>query len=156
MGNQAGMPATKELFTVSWFVPTQGNENIYNPIESANVGELEGVMNASIPWGGQFGTNHQWLSNNDGAANANRGTFLATGPGPQAPESTLYGAGGSGIYMWLDGSASLYAKYNFGFYNDNSSTTWSALQVTQITPEPASLLGLGFMSLMALRRRRTR
>lgn len=155
MGNQAGMPtAQKELFSVEWYVPTSGTINTYNPIESANVGESEGVMNAVIPWDGQFGTNHQWLSNNDGVANANRGSFLQAGPGPQAPESDDYYAGGNGLYMWLDGNASLYAKWNFGWYTSTTGTTYSVLRITQVTPEPTSLLLLLLGA--PLVRRRTR
>lgn len=132
MGNQAGMPSTKELFTIEFFVPTTGPLN-WQPIETANVGEQEGQMNAVIPWGGQFGTNHQWLGSDGGT----RGTWKSTGPGPQAPVSADYNAAGSGIYVWLDKDASLYAKWNYGWDIDRA---WSALRVTQITPEPASAL----------------
>ncbi|MBI4579958.1 MAG: hypothetical protein HY718_09670, partial [Planctomycetes bacterium] len=80
MGAQAGMPSTKELFTVEWWVPTQGSLD-WQPIETANVGESEGAMNAVIPWAGQFGTNHQWLGSDGGPT----GNWKGTGPGPQAP-----------------------------------------------------------------------
>ncbi len=144
MGNQPGMPATKELFTVEFFVPLQGPLN-WQPIETANVGEAEGAMNAVIPWAGQWGTNHMWL----GSENGTRGTWKSTGPGPQAPVDATYTAAGNGIYVWLDKDASLYAKWNFGWDIDRA---WSALRVTQITPEPASALLL-LLGAPLLRRR---
>jgi len=132
MGNQANMPSTKELFSIEFFVPMQGPLN-WQPIETANVGESEGVMNAVIPWAGAWGTNHQWL----GSENGTPGAWKSTGPGPQAPESTDYNAGANGVTVWLDKDASLYAKWNYGWDIDRA---WNAIRVTQVTPEPASLM----------------
>ena len=148
MNAQPGMPSTKELFTIEWYVPTQGALE-WQPIETANVGESEGVINAVIPWAGQFGTNHQWLGSDDGGAN--RGLFKGTGPGPQAPASDDFNAPGNGIYVWLDKDAQLYAKWNYPW---DIKRAWSAVRVTQITPEPTSaLVMLVGGALVALRRR---
>lgn len=144
MGNQAGMPSTMELFTVEFFVPTTGPLN-WQPIETANVGENEGQMNAVIPWAGQWGTNHQYV----GSENGTPGTWKTTGPGPQAPVDATYTAAGNGITMWMNKDASLYAKWNFGWDIDRA---WSAIRVTQVTPEPASAL-LVLLGLPLLRRK---
>jgi len=144
MGAQAGMPASMELFTIEFFVPTTGPLN-WQPIETANVGEQEGQMNAMIPWAGQFGTNHQWV----GSENGTPGTWKSTGPGPQAPVSADYNAAGNGIYVWLNKDAQLYAKWNYPWDIDRA---WSALRVTQVTPEPASAMLL-LLGLPLLRRK---
>lgn len=144
MGSQAGMPSTMELFSVEFFVPTSGPLN-WQPIETANVGESEGAMNAMIPWAGQFGTNHQWLGSDGGT----RGSWKTTGPGPQAPADASYTAAGNGTTMWMNKDASLYAKWNYGWDIDRA---WSAIRVTQITPEPASALLL-LLGLPLLRRK---
>ncbi|MBI4578209.1 MAG: hypothetical protein HY718_00810, partial [Planctomycetes bacterium] len=77
------------------------------------------------------------------------GNWKGTGPGPQAPASADFNAPGNGIYVWLDKDASLYAKWNFPW---DIHRAWSAVRVTQITPEPASALLL-LLGLPLLRRK---
>jgi len=147
MGN--AVPGTTELYTIEWFRPTTGNAG-WQPIES----QIKGVdgetypMEPLIPWVGAFGTNHQYV----GAENGTPGSWTATGPGPHTPDSADYNAGANGIYMWLGGHGSaswLYAKWDYGWAIDH---TWSALRLTQITPEPTSLLLL-LLGAPLLRRR---
>lgn len=151
MGNP--VPSTTELYTIEAFTPTSWPGKMdWQPIES----QIKGVdgeaypMESLIPWAGMWGTNHQYVGSNAGAA----GTWVSAGPGPHSPESADYNAGASGIYMWLGGHGSpswLYAKWDFGWPIER---TWSALRVTQITPEPASALLLMLAAPMLLGRKR--
>lgn len=135
-GNQP--PATTELYTIENYIPSAGAGD-WQPIES----QIKGVdgetypIEPLIPWAGAFGTNHQYIGSDNGGA---AGTWKATGAGPQAPDSDDYNAGPGGIYMWLGGHTGaswLYAKWDFPW---SISRSWSAIRVTQITPEPTSLL----------------
>jgi len=144
------VPATTELYSIEWFRPTAGNAG-WQPIES----QIKGVdgetypMESLIPWAGMWGTNHEYI----GAENGTPGTWVAAGPGPHTPESADYNAGANGIYMWLGGWQSpswLYAKWDFGWPIDH---TWSALRLTQITPEPISMLLFGLGGVALLRRK---
>lgn len=143
------VPGTTELYTLEWWRPLSGAAN-WQPIES----QIKGVngetfpMETLIPWDGAFGTNHEYI----GAENGTAGSWVATGPGPHTPESAAQNAGANGIYMWLGGHTSaswLYAKWDYGWAIDH---TWSALRLTQVTPEPASALLL-LLGLPLLRRR---
>lgn len=147
LGNS--VPSTTEAYTIEWFRPTTGAAG-WQPIES----QIKGVdgetypMESMIPWDGAFGTNHQYV----GAENGTAGSWVATGPGPHTPDSLAQDAGANGIYMWLGGHTSaswLYAKWDYGWAIDHA---WSALRVTQITPEPTSLLLL-LLGAPLLRRR---
>lgn len=144
------VPSTTELYRIDWFRPTTGAAD-WQPIES----QIRGVdgeqypNDTLIPWVGAYGTNHQYV----GAEGGTAGTWKATGPGPHTPESADYNAGPNGIYMWLGGwnSASwLYAKWDYSWAINHA---WSALRVTQVTPEPISMLLFGFGGLALLRRK---
>lgn len=150
LGNQP--PATTELYTIENYIPSAGGGD-WQPIES----QIRGVdgeiypIDPLIPWDGAFGTNHQFIGSDNGGT---AGTWKATGPGPQAPESDAQNAGPSGIYMWLGGHTGpswLYAKWDFGWAIDRS---WSAIRVTQITPEPAGAMLLLLGAPLLLRRKR--
>ncbi len=140
------MPTSTELYTMEFFRPTTGASN-WQPIESifnGSAGESY-PMEAGIPWAGAFGTNHQYI----GAENGTAGSWKATGPGPHTPDSDLFGAGANGIYMWLKKGSWLYAKWDYGWAIDH---TWSAVRLTQVTPEPVSAL-LMLLGLPLLRRK---
>jgi hypothetical protein len=148
MGNP--VPSTTEQYTIEWFAPTTGAQD-WQPIES----QIKGVdgetfpMEPLIPWAGAYGTNHQYIGTNG----APGGTWATTGPGPHTPESADYNAGPNGIYMWLGGwqSASwLYAKWDYPWSIDHA---WSAIKLTQVTPEPISMLLFGLGGLAMLRRK---
>jgi hypothetical protein len=144
--NGTTMPTTTELYTIEFFVPTSGATN-WQPIES----QLNGVdgetypMESGIPWAGMWGTNHQYIGAEAGTA----GTWKATGSGPHTPESADYNAGANGTYMWLKNGSWLYAKWDYGWAIDH---TWSAIRLTQVTPEPVSAMLL-LLGLPLLRRK---
>jgi hypothetical protein len=144
-------PATTELYTIEFYDPTAGGDQ-WQPIES----QFNGVdgetypIEPNIPWVGAFGTNHEWIGSQGSLATG--GTWVATGPGPHTPESADYSAGPNGIYMWLEGGSWLYAKWDFGTDTDRA---WSAIRLTQVTPEPASALLLALGGAALLRRRRS-
>lgn len=148
LGNQPS--ATTELYTIEFFGATAGGTN-WQPIES----QIRGVdgevypMDSLIPWDGAWGTNHQYI----GSDGVNDGAWHATGTGPHTPESDAQNAGANGIYMWLGGHTGaswLYAKWDYGWAINRS---WSAIRVTQITPEPGSAL-LVLLAVPALLRRK--
>jgi hypothetical protein len=136
MNSQPGMPSTMELFSVDFFVPTSGGLD-WQLLETANVGEQEQTYNTVIPWTGLHNINHQELQTGDDGSH--RGQWKAAGPGPQAPASPDYNAGAQGTYVWLDKDAALYAQWDFAS-SWPVARAWSAIRVTQITPEPASVI----------------
>ncbi len=144
-----GVPGTTELYRIEFFVPTQGRGD-WQPIES----QFNGVdgeawpFEPNIPWVGAFGNNHQYIGSDFPSGTG--GTWRSTGPGPHTPEGEAYNAGPNGTYMWLTHGSWLYAKWDFTW---NIGRSWSALRVTQITPEPASLTWLALGALTLLRRR---
>jgi hypothetical protein len=127
VGTGNPVPTTTELYSIEWYEPTQGGID-WQPIESQFHGAAGETwpVDASIPWAGAYGANHQYI----GANTAARGTWATTGPGPQAPASDDFNAGPNGIYLWLTSGSWLYAKWDFGWSIDH---TWSALRLTQQT-----------------------
>ena len=125
-------PITTEQYTIEWFQPTTGGTD-WQPIES----QFHGVNgetypnDPSIPWAGAYGTSHQYIK--APGITGGEGTWITTGPGPQAPDSASYSAGPIGIYMWLTRGSWLYAKWDFGPPLNNIDHTWSALRLTQVT-----------------------
>jgi hypothetical protein len=142
------MPTTTELYTIEYFVPLSGPNN-WQPIESIISGSAGEVYpnDSNIPWAGMWGTNHQYIGAYDAGP---AGTWKATGAGPHTPDSADYNAGPGGIYMWLHRGSWMYVKWDYGWAIDN---TVSAIRLTQITPEPGSLLLLLLAAPMLLRRR---
>jgi hypothetical protein len=125
VNNGTPVPTTTQLYKVEFFGTTEAGHNSWQPVESQFHGIAgEGYpYEPSIPWPGQFGTNHQYIA----AGGANDGAWHTLGPGPQADTSSP----ADGTMMWLTSGSWLYAKWDFGFSIDRS---WSALRLTQITP----------------------
>jgi len=125
VNNGDPVPSSTELYKIEYFAPTQGGHTDYQPVESQFHGIVgEGYpYEPSIPWTGQFGTNHQWIS----VGNFHDGQFYTMGPGPQTDTNSP----ANGTMMWLTAGSWLYAKWDFGFPVNRS---WSALRLTQITP----------------------
>ena len=123
------IPNSVELYTIEFYDPAVGADGDYQVIESMLHDTYEGwPYEPDIPWNGAWGTNHQWIKAESSPQTA--GQFVPTGPGPQAPESEEYFAGGSGIYMWLERNSRLYAKWDFSWSIDR---TWSVLRIRQET-----------------------
>ena len=145
VNNGASLPATTELYTIEfWGVPDSGH-NSWQPVESQfnGAGGETFPIEPGIPWAGQSGTNHQYIA----ADGTDVADWFQLGPGPQADTN----APADGTMMWLKSGSWLYAKWDFGFAIDRS---WSALRVTQITPEPAgAVLMLIGTAVMTLRRK---
>jgi len=126
-------PTTTELYTIEWYVPSTGEpSDDWQPIESQFHGSNGETYpnDPSIPWGGEYGTDHQYI----GAEIGNNAieTWAATGPGPHTPQSSAYDClGDSGTFMWLTSGSWLYAKWEFTFAVDH---IWSALRLTQVSP----------------------
>jgi hypothetical protein len=141
-------PADAQLFTVEAWGATAGAQD-WQPIQAQYNGYAGDTfpIEPNIPWAGQFGTNGQWLG-----GSGSPGNWQAHGPGPQAPESTDFNAGGNGTSMWMTGGSVLYAKWDFPFAINRS---WSMIRVTQVTPEPASAMLL-LLGLPLLRRSKKR
>ncbi len=136
----AAMPATLESFTVEAWGPTAGALD-WQPIQvqiNGYNGPVNFPIDPEIPWAGQFGTNHEWIG---GGATA--GQWSQHGPGPQTHD------GLAEVYI-KDGSV-LYAKWDFGFPINRS---WSAVRITQVTPEPTGALLLLAGAPLILRRKR--
>jgi len=137
----AAMPATLEEFTIEAYGCTAGGQD-WQPIQvqiNGYHGPLNWPIDPEIPWAGQFGTNHEWIGSN-GAAN---GQFNPTGAGPQVHPP--------GTAPYIKAGSVLYAKWDFGWPINRS---WSAIRITQITPEPASALLLLLGAPVLLRRKR--
>jgi hypothetical protein len=89
--------------------------------------------NNSIPWSGQYGSNHQWI----GIDLPNElGAFQSTGPGPQAPADASCSAPGNGLFMWIRKGSWLYTKWDFDFGN-NMTHPVTALRITELNPPSA-------------------
>jgi hypothetical protein len=135
-GNPA--PATAELYSFEFYDQHAGHNN-WLPVEvdfnGSGPGNGEGQQDSSIPWGGQFGTNHQWIGSNGSEV----GQWHTMGPGPQAPASYDYNVLGNGLYMYMKAGSWPYVKWNYSFQNNNMDRTWSALRVTQLARPPIEL-----------------
>jgi len=133
------VPSTTELYTIEWFRPTQERRLATDRVADQGVDGETFPMEALIPWAAltarttstsELRTAHGELDGHSPAAHAGGCT---------------YAAGANGIYMWLGGHTSaswLYAKWDYGWPVDH---TWSALRLTQVTPEPISMLLFGLV-----------
>ncbi len=115
---------------VTWDINAFWNEL---PIEVTYQGpgsDEEATNNLAIPWGGQFGTNHQWIKME---LNQPEGTWRQAGPGPQSPASdTCSATGQTGNRVWLKRGASLYTKWNF--LPPPPAHAITALRITEVVP----------------------
>ena len=126
VNNGTPVPNTTQLYKVEYFGTTEAGHNSWQPVESQFHGAAGESFphEPSIPWAGQFGTNHQWV----GAGGSNDGQWHTMGPGPQTDTSNP----ADGTMLWLTAGSWLYAKWDFsGAPTDRS---WSALRLTQVTP----------------------
>ena len=86
----------------------------------------------SEPWGGQFGTNQQWLKNPQN----NQGGWVQLGPGPQSDSSGDGGAsspdgnGGYGVWITSDSGHPYLQIHYSGF--ENAPESFDALHLVQI------------------------
>lgn len=119
------VPTTTELYRIEFYGTTEAGHNDWQPVESQFHGIVgEGFpYEPSIPWAGQFGTNHQYIA----AAGADDAQWHVLGPGPQADSNSP----ADGTMMWLTAGSWLYAKWDFAFGINRS---WSAIRLTEITP----------------------
>ena len=153
VNNGNPVPSSTELYTLEFFGTTEAGHNGFDPVESQfhGAGGETFPIEPSIPWAGEFGTNHEYIA----ADGTDDGQFHPLGSGPHTPDSASFTAGSNGIYMWLTAGSWLYAKYDFPFAIDRS---WSALRLTQVTgaavPEPASGLLLLLGGVLVIQRRR--
>lgn len=154
-----------ELYNIQWWNPVGAN-NAFQPFEvqyNGVAGDSSG-FDPNIPWHGQFGTNHQYVSNN--GTNLT-GQYDTTGPGPQSPgdasDGTQSGSGfpanpqqADGTSVWLKPGSEIFVKWDFGFYTSPTTNAVSDLLLTQVTqtPEPTSLSLLALVGGTALCRRR--
>lgn len=153
----SGVPAGNNLYHVSFSSPTNAAFGTPGSIAQWHIfnAAADGTTNfaQAIPWAGQFGTNKQWLGPNQGY---NPGAFTLLGPGPQSDVSS-----GDGDVIWLNGSGSgapyIYIEFQPWY---NAPIAFDAINVTQIVPEPSSIvlsvLGAAGLGMVAWRRRRTR
>jgi hypothetical protein len=144
----AGMPSGWNAYNVYEWNPT-AHGGQWHVVDIAG----DGTMNANptMPWAGQFGTNHQYLQNPQDNP-ANLGGWYKLGPGPQADPSN---DGGSGVWMSPDtGNGAPYLQIHYlGF--ESAPESFDAFRVVQVVPEPATgLLMLVGGALMCVRRRR--
>ena len=132
------MDTATHKYWVSYYMPTVAT-NAWQPIESMFHGTWEDFpMEADIPWGGSFGTNHQY----GGAYNKVPGTWN------RISGSNVETAG----QMYLQKGSRLYVKWDF---NPGINNTVGAIRLTQV-PEPSGMLALltGLPALLMFRRKR--
>ena len=125
VNNGTPVPTTTELYRIEFYGTTEAGHNGWQPVES----QFHGIVGesfpfeSSIPWAGQFGTNHQYIA----ASGTDDGQWHKLGPGPQADGNPP----ADGTMLWLTAGSWLYAKWDFAFSIDR---TWSALRLTQVAP----------------------
>jgi hypothetical protein len=134
--NPADANTNVELYTVeAWGNAAGAGGTDWQPIQAVLNGYAGDTfpIEPGIPWAGQFSTNHQWLGGGVGT----RDDWNQHGPGPQAPRDTDFNAPGDGINLWMKKGSVLFAKWDFPFAINRG---YSAIRITQVTPEPASLM----------------
>jgi hypothetical protein len=154
-----------QLYKITGWAAPGAEGNAFQPFEvqyNGTAGDSGGI-DPNIPWHGQFGTNHQYLSNNFNSLT----DFNTTGPGPQAPGDSsdtstavpINPPEADGTSVWLKPGSEIFVKWDFGFapYTDPTGATnvLSDIKITQV-PEPASLTTLLLLGAggLVMRRRR--
>lgn len=141
-------PAGERLYNIYAWSP-ESNWNQWHAVNVAGDGTENNSQN--ISWGGQFGTNKQWLAfdPNKAVDPIMGGRWVKLGPGPQS-DSTA--DGGSAVY--LNPSAAepyLYVEYQPWF---SGTIAFDAIRIVEL-PEPSSafLAAIGFTSFGVVVRR---
>lgn len=143
------VPVESQLFKVEFFVPTAGAGNRQDIESQINGNVPEDGAEADIKWWNVgAGDNHQVLQTAFDEAGT-RGEWKAAGPGPRAPADETFYADPTGGNMWLKSGSWLVASWE----SVEAERAWSALRITQLTPEPASLMILAIGAALAARRR---
>lgn len=130
------LPVKPGLYAVEQWAPTVKPNGVtswdWAPIEVTFDGPGSGeeaTRNLFIPWNGQYSTNHQWIGSQLGSA---AGTWVAAGPGPQAPANATCAASGSApssLQMWMKRGSTLYMKWNFPF---EFTSPLTAVRLTEV------------------------
>ena len=148
----AGMPSGWNAYDVYEWVPNVHSGGQFHVVDIAADGTMN--ANATEPWVGQFGTNHQYLNANQ----ADQGNWVELGPGPQSDSSN---DGGYGV--WINpstGNGNPYLQIHYlGF--ENTPESFDTIRVVPVgtpVPEPGTLAllaaGGGAVLLLVRRRRR--
>jgi hypothetical protein len=155
----AGLPAGAHMYNIYEWIPSANSAGQYHVIDIAADGTLNNNPNhdpaTGIPWVGQFGTDHQYLTSNQDL-HPNAGSWVELGPGPQS-DPTL----GGGLNVWINPSTGLGAPYLQIRYSgfENIAESFDAIRVVEVlVPEPSALaLSLvGGLALLAGFSRRAR
>jgi autotransporter-associated beta strand protein len=124
----AGMPLGWHQYAVCEWNPTVHSQQ-YWVVDIAADGTNNN--NPTMPWIGQFGTNHQWLQN-DQSKPANLGGWLQLGPGPQS-DSSVYADNGYGVWMSPNtGNGYPYLYIHLDLAGQNLPQSFDAFHVVQI------------------------
>jgi hypothetical protein len=149
------MPAGWNAYDIYEWVPNVNNTSATYQV--VNIGADGGAYEdnpPTEPWAGQFGTNQQWLSENENQ----QGGWVELGPGPQSDSTN-----DSGYGVWIEGNSGKgnpYLQIHYlGF--ENTPETFDAFAVVSVgtpVPEPGTLtlLAAGGAAVLLLVRRRRR
>jgi hypothetical protein len=149
----SNFPAGWNAYDVYEWIP---NANSTQSYEVVNIGADGGAYEdnpPTEPWAGQFGTNQQWLSDEQ----SDQGHWVELGPGPQSDPTN---DGGSGV--WIDGNSGKgnpYLQIHYlGFENaPQSFDAFAVVSVGSPVPEPGTMTLLaagGAAALLLIRRKR--
>jgi hypothetical protein len=146
----AGLQSGWHQYNVYEWIPT-AHSSQWHVLDIAADGTMNN--NPTMPWAGQFGTDHQYIS--VGQDTAPGGAWLKLGPGPQTDSSN---DGGQGV--WINpttGNGAPYLQMHLLASWETGPQSFDAIRLVQIdvVPEPSTLaLGLigGFALLAGIRR----